>query len=143
WAVPAATQRTLAAGAARGLAPRSLNPSRYDEPAMPRTPALPRRTGLALAAIAIALIATACGSTSTSAGPASASPLSTEVAAASPSMAPPQGPGDAPPPPAVPGGVTVSPGPPATHKPTTTNTDWGVILDAVPDDFPRYPGAKD
>ena len=50
---------------------------------------------------------------------------------------------DAPPPTAVPGGETVSPGPPATHKPTTTVTDWGVILDAVPDDFPRYPGAKD
>jgi hypothetical protein len=110
---------------------------------MPRTRDLRRRTGLAIAAIAIALIATACGSTSTSAGPASASPLSTEVAAASPSMAPTEVPSDAPPPTAVPGGVTVSPGPPATHKPTTTNTDWGVILDAVPDDFPRYPGAKD
>jgi hypothetical protein len=43
---------------------------------------------------------------------------------------------------AVPGGQTVSPGSPATRIPTT-QTDWGEILDAVPGDFPRYPGAKD
>jgi hypothetical protein len=42
----------------------------------------------------------------------------------------------------VPGGQTVEPAPAASHKPATTKTDWGVILDAVPDDFPRYPGAK-
>lgn len=97
------------------------------------------RTGLAVVGLALAIGATACGSTPASAGPSAASPSSTAVAAASPSIAP----TDAPPPTAVPGGETVSPGPPATHKPTTTVTDWGVILDAVPDDFPRYPGAKD
>jgi hypothetical protein len=43
----------------------------------------------------------------------------------------------------VPGGQSVDPGPAASHKPTTTKTDWGVILDGVPEDFPRYPGAKD
>jgi hypothetical protein len=42
----------------------------------------------------------------------------------------------------VPGGQTVEPGPVETHKPTTTKTDWGVILDSVPEDFPQYPGAK-
>ena len=98
-----------------------------------------RRTGLAVVGLALAIGATACGSTPASAGPSAASPSSTAVAAASPSIAP----TDAPPPTAVPGGETVSPGPPATHKPTTTVTDWGVILDAVPDDSPRYPGAKD
>lgn len=98
-----------------------------------------RRAGLAVVGLALAIGATACGSTPASAGPSSASPSSTTVAAASPSIAP----TGAPPPTAVPGGETVSPGPPATHKPTTTVTDWGVILDAVPDDFPRYPGAKD
>jgi hypothetical protein len=102
-------------------------------------PDLLRRIGLAIAGIAIGMTATACGSTPASVGPRTASPSSTTVAAASLSMAP----TNAPPPTAVPGGETVSPGPPATHKPTTTITDWGVILDAVPDDFPRYPDAKD
>src|SRR5207344_3092623 len=46
---------------------------------------------------------------------------------------------DAPAPTAVPGGQTVEPGPVETHKPTTTKTDWGVILDSVPEDFPQYP----
>lgn len=106
---------------------------------MPPTREPLRRTGLAVVALAVALTVTACGSTPTSGAPSPASPSSTTVAAASPSVAP----SDAPAPTAVPGGETVSPGPPATHKPTTTNTDWGVILDAVPDDFPRYPDAKD
>jgi len=98
-----------------------------------------RRTGLAAVAFAIALAAMACGSTPASVGPSPASPSSTTVAAASPTIAA----TDAATPTAVPGGETVSPGPGATHKPTTTVTDWGVILDAVPDDFPRYPDAKD
>jgi hypothetical protein len=103
-----------------------------------------RRAGLAIAGLTIALAATACGgSTPASAGASFMSPSSTAVAAASPSVAATEATTDAPAPTAVPGGETVSPGPPATHKPTTTNTDWGVILDAVPDDFPRYPGAKD
>ena len=42
----------------------------------------------------------------------------------------------------VPGGQTVEPAPAESHKPTTTKTDWGVILDSVPEDFPVYPGAK-
>ena len=48
---------------------------------------------------------------------------------------------DAPAPTAVPGGQTVEPGPVETHKPTTTKTDWGVILDSVPEDFP-LPGRE-
>jgi hypothetical protein len=87
----------------------------------------------------------ACGTTGPSARPSASTPPPSDVAAASPTP----GQSDAasssgdPTPTAVPGGQTVSPGPPATHKPTTTVTDWGVILDRVPDDFPRYPGAQD
>ena len=88
WAVPAATLRTLAAGAAGVLSCRSLNASRYDEPAMPPTREPLRRTGLAVVALAVALIATACGSTPASGAPSPASPSSTTVAAASPSVAP-------------------------------------------------------
>ena len=100
-----------------------------------------RRAALALP---IALLLAACGGTGSSAVPSAPSPASTDVAAASQSPAPASaGASDEPTPTAVPGGQTVEPGPPETHKPTTTNTDWGVILDAVPDDFPRYPGARD
>ena len=88
WAVPAATLGTLAAGAAGVLASRALDPSRYDEPAMPPPRDPLRRTGLAVVALAVALIATACGSTPASAGPSPASPSSTTVAAASPSDRP-------------------------------------------------------
>jgi hypothetical protein len=40
----------------------------------------------------------------------------------------------------VPGGATGSPEIP--DRPATTVTDWGTILDRVPDGFPVYPGAK-
>ena len=80
----------------------------------------------------------ACGTTGPSATPSAAS---SDVAVASLTPAPSDAATSAPT--AVPGGQTIDPGPPATHKPTTTVTDWGVILDSVPDDFPRYPGAKD
>ena len=95
---------------------------------MPPTRDPLRRTGLAVVALAVALTVTACGSTPTSVAPSPASPSSTTVAAASPSVAP----IDAPAPTAVPGGETDNPGPPATHKPTTTNTDWGVISKTQP-----------
>lgn len=36
-------------------------------------------------------------------------------------------------------GVTISPGPAATRI-SSTQTDWGAILDALPDTFPIYPG---
>jgi hypothetical protein len=39
----------------------------------------------------------------------------------------------------VPGGG--SPSPPDEIRPPTTVTDWGTILDRVPDGFPVYPGA--
>ena len=48
----------------------------------------------------------------------------------------------APAPTPVPGGQTVEPAPAESDQPTTTKTDWGTILDAVPEDFPVYPGAK-
>jgi len=48
----------------------------------------------------------------------------------------------APEPTAVPGAGTPAPEPtPKPTKPTTTGTEWGEILDSVPDDFPVYPGA--
>ncbi len=48
---------------------------------------------------------------------------------------------EAPAPTVVPGGVSVSPGTPVTRIPTT-QTDWGAILDALPDGFPVYPTAE-
>jgi hypothetical protein len=101
-----------------------------------------RRAGAAVVAGSIAVAVAACGTTGTSASPSAAS---TEVAAVSPTPRPSDAasPSEDPEPTAVPGGQTISPGPPTTHKPTTTVTDWGVILDRVPDDFPRYPGAED
>lgn len=102
------------------------------------------RGGLAIVALPVAILLVACGGTGSSAAPSVPTPASTDVAAASASPSPAATEsGEAPAPTPVPGGQTVSPGPPATHKPTTTITDWGVILDRVPDDFPRYPGAKD
>ena len=99
-----------------------------------------RRAGAALVACSIAVGVAACGTTGPSATPSAAS---SDVAAASLTPAPSDATTSAPPAPtAVPGGQTVDPGPPATHKPTTTVTDWGVILDSVPDDFPRYPGRE-
>jgi hypothetical protein len=56
----------------------------------------------------------------------------------SPTAAPATGTGEIPT--VVPGGVTVSPGPPGTRIPVT-QTDWGAILDALPEGFPVYPGA--
>ena len=109
----------------------------YDGPAM-RSP----RGRLALLALLIGVVLTmaACADASRpSATVTAATPAPTAISAASPTPIP----IDEPSPTAVPGGQTVNPEPPATRRPTTTRTDWGVILDAVPDDFPRYPDAKD
>jgi hypothetical protein len=91
-----------------------------------------------VAALAITVIGCADSSRPSSVPPSGAVPSASTTADAT---ATPQD-TDAPAPTAVPGGQTVEPGPVETHKPTTTKTDWGVILDSVPEDFPQYPGAK-
>lgn len=81
------------------------------------------------------LLLVACGGPAPSgtetAGPALASPAGS--APGSPSASPPV---ELTP---VPGGATGSPEIP--DRPATTVTDWGTILDRVPDGFPVYPGA--
>jgi hypothetical protein len=84
----------------------------------------------------LAVLLAACGgpapSSTGTAGPASASPASSAPAspfASSPVELTP-----------VPGGATGSPELP--DRPATTVTDWGTILDRVPDGFPVYPGAR-
>jgi hypothetical protein len=101
-----------------------------------------RRNRLAIAGLVavMTLLTAACADAGRpSARASSGAPSPSGFAATSPTAAI----TDRPAPTAVPGGQTVSPGPAVTHKPTTTKTAWGVILDAVPDDFPRYAGAKD
>jgi hypothetical protein len=91
--------------------------------------------------VAIVLVAASlagCGSTI----PGSPTPATPSLSAAPAASAATPAPSQPPPPTAVPGGQTVSPGPPATRIPTT-QTEWGEILDALPDDFPRFPGARD
>ncbi len=92
-------------------------------------------------ATALALTVAACGSDGASPGAASPGATvsaSVPVASLSPSVA---GTSHAPAPTLVPGGVSVSPGPAVTRIPTT-QTDWGAILDALPDGFPIYPAAN-
>ncbi|HEY6570944.1 MAG TPA: hypothetical protein VIZ22_11655 [Candidatus Limnocylindrales bacterium] len=98
------------------------------------------RSRLAVVALVTGVVLTlaACGDATRPPATVIASlPAPTSDAPASPT---PAAPGE-PSPTAVPGGQTIDPEPPPTQRPTTTKTDWGVILDAVPDDFPRYPGA--
>ena len=109
----------------------------YDGPAM-RSP----RGRLALPALLIGMVLTAAACADTN-RPSTSATAATPAPAANPPASPTPIAIDAPSPTAVPGGQTVNPEPPATQRPTTTRTDWGVILDAVPDDFPRYPGAED
>jgi hypothetical protein len=101
-----------------------------DTLALARTRAL--RIGLALA---LAGFAAACGSPAPSptrpsspASPASTAPAPTSVPTEGPSLTP------------VPGASAAPTSGPA--GPATTVTDWGTILDAVPEGFPVYPGAR-
>ena len=89
-------------------------------------------------AVAMAASLTACGGTAASPGAASVVPASvpdvaspTAVAArtSAPSLTP------------VPGGQSTAPDPVGTRIPTT-QTDWGEVLDALPDTFPIYPDAS-
>ena len=92
-----------------------------------------------LVAGSLAAAFAACGSPAPSsteaAGPATASPASTGPANPASPAAP--SPAELTP---VPGGAT---GPPEIpDRPATTVTDWGTILDRVPEGFPVYPGAR-
>jgi hypothetical protein len=86
---------------------------------------------LRVAALAVTLTLSACAATP-DAGP-TALPGTAAPATGSPAISPPQ-------PTVVPGGQTVDPKPAPTRI-GTTQTEWGEILDAVPDTFPIYPGA--
>lgn len=103
---------------------------------MPTRPAL-RRLAVVPAAIVLAAVLAACGSDATTpAVPSGSTPGPTSSPTPSspaPSVEPSSPMGPTP----VPGGSTTpSPGPVST-----TSTEWGVILDAVPADFPVFPGA--
>lgn len=69
--------------------------------------------------LAVAMVATGCGAGVTTPPPATASPFE---------------------PTPVPGGISQTPDP-LPDDVTTTETDWGTILDAVPSTFPVFPGA--
>lgn len=103
----------------------------YDGPAM-RSIALVAIASLVLAVAGCTASGGSSGGTSSGAAPSPSTAADATV--------PPDDTAIAPTP--VPGGQTVEPAPAKSHKPTTTKTDWGTILDAVPEDFPVYPGAK-
>lgn len=88
---------------------------------------------LALAAVVAGALAAGCGS-------ASASPDPTAVAVSSPSASPEPSTAPAPSLTPVPGGQSNGPGPVGTLIPTT-QTDWGEILDDLPESFPIHPEA--
>ncbi|MEW6226148.1 MAG: hypothetical protein AB1627_16100 [Chloroflexota bacterium] len=96
------------------------------------------RPGLAAALVVVlslALAVAACGGSAASPGPTGA-PASAPTAAASP-----EAPMTAPEPTEVPGGASVTPDP-LPDDTSTTETEWGTILDAVPATFPVLPGAE-
>ena len=81
-----------------------------------------------LATALLALVVGACGSPA----PSAITPAPASAAGSAATMAPPT---------EVPGGASTQPAPQPTHV-TTTQTDWGTILDAVPTTFPVFPGAQ-
>jgi len=98
---------------------------------------MPTRSPLAALAVVTILVA-ACGA-STPAAPSAAAPSA--VAQRTPGPSHTATPKPTPVLTPVPGGASDEPNPPPVN-PGTTITDWGTILDAVPGDFPRYPGAE-
>lgn len=84
-----------------------------------------------LATALLGLVVGACGA-SPATPAASSSPAQASASTAPATM---------PPPTEVPGGASTPPAPQPTHV-TTTQTDWGTILDAVPNTFPVFPGAQ-
>jgi hypothetical protein len=101
---------------------------------------MPTRSPLAALAVVTILVA-ACGAatSSTAAAPSAATPPAVTQRTPSPSHAATPNPTPVLTP--VPGGASDEPNPPPVN-PGTTVTDWGRILDAVPKDFPVYPGAE-
>ncbi len=98
-----------------------------------------RRPIAALAAglIAITALTAACGAATPSLRPSTAPTLApTSVPTKAPAASP-----TAPPLTPVPGGASEDPVPPPDNT-GTTQTEWGRIVDAVPDTFPTYPGAE-
>jgi hypothetical protein len=95
---------------------------------------------LAMAAAIAASIA-ACGGSAASALPAtpSVATVSSPTAVASSTVVAERTPAPSLTP--VPGGQSNAPGPAGSHIPTT-QTDWGEIVDALPDTFPIYPDAS-
>jgi hypothetical protein len=90
----------------------------------------PRRLAIALlAALAITLVGCDNAPAPSTSGGATGSPGGSEAATPTPIE-----------PTEVPGGAS---GPPEPTPVGRTETEWGTILDAVPDSFPRYPGAQD
>jgi len=90
---------------------------------------------LAAGLLVIASVAAACGASAPTPRPstaASSAPTAAPSAAVSPTAAPLT---------PVPGGASEEPVPPPTN-PGTTQTEWGRIVDAVPETFPVYPDAK-
>jgi hypothetical protein len=94
----------------------------------PMIPFLRARLSPALPAVALAALIAACGGTAT-ATPSPTDPPTTSPAAATP------GPTEAALTP-VPGS-SAEPAPSQAGVPTTTETDWGTIWDALPPSFPR------
>jgi hypothetical protein len=98
-----------------------------------------RLAGLGIAVLLVMLAAAACGEGAGSPSSPAATPAGSRAPAASdtpgasashPSLTP------------VPGGATQPTPAGPTPTTTTTKTDWGTILDAVPASFPVYPGAE-
>lgn len=85
------------------------------------------RSLVPILAIALALLGAACNPTATSLPSRSATTTST---APEPSLT------------AVPGGPSIQAGSPSPDVPTTTETDFGRIWDALPPSFPILPGQQ-
>lgn len=107
---------------------------------IPTMPPVIRRSPAFTVLLLMALVVAACGggAASPSASGAALSPGRPTAATATPAPTPAA---ELTP---VPGGATTAP---VTEKPvptraSTTVTDWGTILDGVPDGFPVYPGAS-
>jgi hypothetical protein len=90
----------------------------------------PSRPAVLVAIGALAVLLAACGGAASTALPIQSSSCCTEPPTSTPAE-----------PTEVPGGASVTPDP-LPDDTTTTETEWGTILDAVPATFPVFPGAE-